>query len=353
MLGTRLTRCWALMIIGLTIVFASAAKAPAQSNETTVRDFYQGRQLRFITGYSAGGLFDIATRIFARHVGKHIPGSPSLWVENMTGAGGLIATNFLANSAARDGTVLLNLDGALLRLQALGNPAAKFDARQFNWLPSPGPDIQVCWVGKVSSWTSITEGIGSAKELKLGGLAPGTFPSDNARVIQAATGMNLKVVDGFKGVTEIRLATESGEVDGSCSSYEGVQRSFPRELKSGEIKVIAQIGEKPWPGLERVPNVLDLAKTEKAKDLLRVAVIGPNDINRLFTLPPGVPAERVAAMRTAFDATFNDPEFKAEVEKARVVLRPISVERIKEVALLWLDMPESDKKELQQILKIK
>jgi tripartite-type tricarboxylate transporter receptor subunit TctC len=351
MLGTRFTRCWALMIIGLISVFASVANAPAQSSQA-VRDFYQGRQLRFITGYSPGGLFDIATRIFARHVGKHIPGSPSLWVENMTGAGGLIATNFLANSAPRDGTVLLNLDGALLRLQALGNPAAKFDARQFNWLPSPGPDIQVCWVGKVSSWTSISEGMGSSKELKLGGLAPGTFPSDNARVIQAATGMNLKVVDGFKGVTEIRLATESGEVDGSCSSYEGVQRSFPRELKSGEIKVIAQIGEKPWPGLERVPNVLDLAKTEKAKDLLRVAVIGPNDINRLFTLPPGVPAERVAALRTAFDATFNDPEFKAEVEKARVVLRPISVERIKEVALLWLDMPESDKKELQQILKI-
>ena len=115
-------------------------------------------------------------------------------------------------------------------------------------------------------------------------------------------------------------------------------------------------GTRAQPVSKLVPKssmALDLAKTEKAKDLLRVAVIGPNDINRLFTLPPGVPAERVAAMRTAFDATFNDPEFKAEVEKARVVLRPISVERIKEVALLWLDMPESDKKELQQILKIK
>jgi tripartite-type tricarboxylate transporter receptor subunit TctC len=131
-----------------------------------------------------------------------------------------------------------------------------------------------------------------------------------------------------------------------------VQRSFPQELKSGEIRVIAQIGEKPWPGLERVPNVLDLAKTEKEKWLLRVAVIGPNDINRLFSLPPGVPADRVAALRKAFDATFTDPEFQADVEKARVVLRPISVERIREVALLWLDMAESDKKELQQILKI-
>ena len=351
MLGTRCNKYLVFMIVGLAVVFALVAKAPAQSDKA-VRDFYQGKQLRFITGYSAGGLFDSATRIFARHAGKHIPGTPSLWVENMTGAGGLIATNFLANSAARDGTVLLNLDGALLRLQALGNPAAKFDARQFNWLPSPGPDIQVCWVGKASSWTSITEGLGSSKELKLGGLAPGTFPSDNARVIQAAIKINMKVVDGFKGVTEVRLATESGEVDGSCSSYEGVQRSFARELKSGEIKVIAQIGEKPWPGLERVPNVLDLAKTEKAKWLLRVAIIGPNDINRLFTLPPGVPSDRVAALRKAFDATFNDPEFQADVDKARVVLRPISVERIKEVALLWLDMADADKKELQQILKI-
>jgi tripartite-type tricarboxylate transporter receptor subunit TctC len=338
-------------IVGLALSFALPINATAQSDKS-VREFYQGKQLRFITGYSPGGLFDSATRIFSRHAGKHIPGTPSLWVENMTGAGGLIATNFIANSAARDGTVLLNLDGALLRLQALGNPAAKFDARQFNWLPSPGPDIQVCWVGKASSWHSISEGLGSSKELKLGGLAPGTFPSDNARVIQAAIKMNLRVIDGFKGVTEIRLATESGEVDGSCSSYEGVQRSFPKELKSGEIRVIAQIGDKPWPGLERVPNVFDLAKTEKAKWLLNVAIIGPNDINRLFTLPPGVPSERVAALRKAFEATFNDPEFQADVEKARVVLRPISVERIKEVALLWLDMADSDKKELQQILKI-
>ncbi|MGN6731104.1 MAG: Bug family tripartite tricarboxylate transporter substrate binding protein [Candidatus Binatia bacterium] len=324
----------------------------ANSQADSVEEFYRGKQVRFITAYSAGGLFDTATRIFARHIGKFIPGKPNVWVDNMTGAGGLIATNYLANSAPRDGSVLLNLDGALLRLQALGNPAAKFDARRFNWLPSPGPDIQVCWVGKQSSWQSITEAFSSSKELKVGGLAPGTFPSDNARALQAALGINLKIVDGFKGVTEIRLATESGEVDGSCSSYEGVVRSFPNELKAGDIRVIAQIGEKPWQGLENVPNAIDLAKSERSKWLLRVAVIGPNDINRLFTLPPGVPADRVAAMRKAFDATFADPEFQAEIEKARVVLRRIPIERIEEVSLLWLDMPTADKKELQKILKI-
>ncbi|MBM4299775.1 MAG: hypothetical protein FJ143_18690, partial [Deltaproteobacteria bacterium] len=191
-----------LFILLSSIGFTNELFAQADA----VENFYRGRQVRFITGYSAGGLFDLSTRIFARHVSKFIPGRPNLWVDNMTGAGGLIATNYLANSAARDGSVLLNLDGALLRLQALGNASAKFDARQFNWLPSPGPDIQVCWVSKQSGWTSIAEAIGSAKELKLGGLAPGTFPSDNARALQAALGANIRIVEGFKGVTEIRLA---------------------------------------------------------------------------------------------------------------------------------------------------
>jgi tripartite-type tricarboxylate transporter receptor subunit TctC len=194
MLGYRMKLCVILVVMVMSVVFVGALSAQTDP----LADFYRGKQVRFITAYSAGGLFDTATRIFARHIGKFIPGKPNVWVENMTGAGGLIATNYLANAAPRDGSVILNLDGALLRLQALGNPSAKFDARGFNWLPSPGPDIQVCWVSKQSGWTSITEAFGSAKELKLGGLAPGTFPSDNARALQAALGVNLKIVDGFK-----------------------------------------------------------------------------------------------------------------------------------------------------------
>src|SRR5688572_7967004 len=190
-----------LTLVMSAITVAWIGTVFAQSGQS-IEDFYRGKQLRFITGYSAGGLFDSATRIFARHLGKFIPGNPNIYVDNMTGAGGLIATNYLANSAPRDGTVMLNLDGALLRLQALDNTAAKFDARQFNWLTSPGPDIQVCWVSKLSGWFSITEAFGSSKELKLGGLAPGTFPSDTARILHAALGINSKLVDGFKGISE-------------------------------------------------------------------------------------------------------------------------------------------------------
>ena len=345
-------KCLGLVLGVSMMVFASARDGVAQADKS-VADFYRGKQVRFITAFSAGGLFDTATRTMARNVGKSIPGNPTVWVDNMTGAGGLIATNYLAQAAPRDGTVMLNFDGALLRLQAFGNPSAKFDAREFNWLPSPAPDLQVCWVNKASGWRNINDAFGATKELKLGGLAPGTFPSDNARTLQAALGLNLRLVEGFKGVSEIRLAMESGEVDGSCSSYEGVKRAFPKELQSGEIQVILQVGETKWPGLENVPNALDLAKTAKAKRLLQVAIVSPNDINRLFTLPPGVPAERVKALQQAFGKTFQDPEFKAEVAKARLVLRPISVDKIKEIASSWLDMPQVDKQELQQILKIK
>ncbi|HEY7164542.1 MAG TPA: tripartite tricarboxylate transporter substrate-binding protein [Candidatus Binatia bacterium] len=339
----------AIPIAGALALFSGNVSAQTDS----VEKFYRGQTVRFITGYSAGGIFDNATRVFARHIGKYIPGHPNVWVDNMAGAGGMIATNYLYNSAPRDGTAMLNLDGALLRAQALGTEAVKFDGRRFNWLPSPGPDVQVCWVTRGSGWNSLAEAVSSSKELKLGGLGPGTFPSDNARLLQAALGLKLKLVDGYKGVADIRLAAESGEIDGSCSSLEGVRRSFPEQLKSGEIKLIAQVDEKPWPGLENVPNALDLAKTERGKRLLRIGIVGPNDINRLFTLPPGVPSDRMEALRKAFTATFNDAEFKAEVEKSRMVLRMVPVERIKEVVSLWLEMPDKDKKELQQILTVK
>jgi len=193
--------------------------------------------------------------------------------------------------------------------------------------------------------------MGGSRELILGGLGPGSFPTDNARILQAALGLNMKLVDGYGGVNNVRLAAEGGEVDGSCSSYEGVRRSFAPQLQSGDIRVIAQVDEQPWPGLEQVPNAYALAPTEKGKRLLRLGIIGPNDINRLFALPPGVPPERVAAMRQAMQATYDDPDFKAELDRAQMFLRPIPVERIDQVIGEWLDLSPDQKAEMKDILK--
>ncbi len=329
----------------------SGAAAPAKPDAQAAESFYRGKTLRFITGFSAGGAFDNYTRATARYLSKHLPGSPNVVVENMTGAGGLLATNYTFNVAPKDGTVLVNIDGAVIRLQALGQPGVEFDARRFNWLPSPGPDIQSCWVTAQSGWTSIGQAMGSSRELILGGLGPGSFPTDNARILQAALGLNMKLVDGYGGVNNVRLAAEGGEVDGSCSSYEGVRRSFAEQLQSGEIRVIAQVAEGAWPGLEQVPNALDLAPTESGKRLIRLGIIGPNDINRLFALPPGVPPERVAAMRQAIQATYDDPEFKTELERSQLYLRPIPVQRIDQVIAEWLDLSADQKAELKEILK--
>jgi tripartite-type tricarboxylate transporter receptor subunit TctC len=323
----------------------------AQS-EQSVAEFYKTKRLTFITGYSAGGSFDLITRLVARYVGKYTPGQPATLVQNMPGAGGLIAANYVYSRVPRDGTVMLNLDGGLVRLQALGAKEIDFDAKQFNWLPAPAPDLRVCWVTKASGWNSLADAVNSTKPIMLGGLTPGSAPSDTPRILKAALELNLKLVEGYKGGADMAIAAHRREIDGGCFTYESTRHAFPAELKSGEIRIIGQVSEKPWPGLEGVPMALELAKTEKGKRLIRVGIIGPNDINRLFTLPPDVPGECVQAIRKAFETTLNDPEFNQDMARAGVHLRPVSVKRIEEVVSNLLGMPAKEKEEIRDILGI-
>lgn len=340
-----------LFFVAAMFVVQPSPRTFAQS-EQSVAEFYKNKRLTFITGYTAGGSFDLITRLVVRHIGKYIPGQPASLVQNMPGAGGLIATNYVYSRVPRDGTVILNLDGGLVRLQALGAKAIDFDAKRFNWLPAPAPDLRVCWVTKASGWSSLAEAVNSTKPLILGGLTPGSAPSDTPRILKAALELNLKLVEGYKGGADMALAAHRREIDGGCFTYESTRHAFPAELKSGEIRIIGQVSEKPWPGLEGVPMALELAKTDKGKRLIRAGIIGPNDINRLFTLPPDVPAERVQAIRKAFDATLNNPEFNQDMERAGVYLRPVSVKRIEEVVSNLLGMPVEEREEIKNILGI-
>ena len=353
MITRRSRKPLALILATLAVVLVAIRAPAAQPGPADVAEFYRGKTVRFITGYSAGGSFDNMTRLLARHVARYIPGNPTIWVENMTGAGGIVATNYVYNKARGDSTVVLNFDGGLVRLQALGQPGVQFDASRFNWLPSPAPDLQACWVTKASGWSSLAQAIGSSKELKLGGLAPGTFPSDNARILQAALSLNIRLVDGYKGGADIRLAAASGEAEGACMSWEGTKMAYSTDLKNGDIRLIGQVAEKPWPGIEQVPNALEMTKTERGKRLLRVGIIAATEINRLFAMPPDVPMERVDAVRKAFATALQDPAFNAEVEKSKLVSVPMSAERIKEAVELWLRMSETEKEEFRQILKFK
>jgi tripartite-type tricarboxylate transporter receptor subunit TctC len=342
-----------LIVVLMVFIWAAdpSRGAYAQPGEN-VADFYKGKRLTFITGYTAGGSFDLITRLIARYLVKYVPGQPSALVQNMPGAGGLIATNYVYSRVPKDGTVMLNLDGGLVRLQALGAKGIDFDAQKFNWLPAPAPDLRVCWVTKASGWNSLSEAVNSSKPITLGGLTPGSAPSDTPRILKAALELNMKLVEGYKGGADMALAAHRREIDGGCFTYESTRHAFPGELKSGEIRIIAQVSEKPWPGLEDVPMAVELARTEKAKRLIRVGIIGPNDINRLFALPPDVPAARVQAIRKAFDATLKDPEFNQDMTRAGIFLRPVSVKRVEEVVASLLGMPATEREEIKTILGI-
>jgi tripartite-type tricarboxylate transporter receptor subunit TctC len=339
---------WVILLIwGLQ----ASPKAFAQPHES-VAEFYRNKRLTFITGYTAGGSFDLITRLVARHLVKHVPGQPATLVQNMPGAGGLIAANYVYSRVPKDGTVIVNLDGSLVRLQALGAKGIDFDAQKFNWLPAPAPDLRVCWVTKASGWNSLAEAVNSSKPITLGGLTPGSAPSDTPRILKAALQLNMKLVEGYKGGADMTLAAHRREIDGGCFTYESTRHAFPGELKSGEVRIIGQVSEKPWPGLESVPMALELAKSEKAKRLIRIGIIGPNDINRLFALPPEVPEARVQAIRKAFDATLNDPEFNEDMKKGGIYLRLVSVKRVEEVVSSLLSMPQDESQEIKNILGI-
>jgi tripartite-type tricarboxylate transporter receptor subunit TctC len=200
-------RIW---LLSVTIAALSLLAPPQASAD----DFYKGKTVTFVVGFSAGGGFDTYTRLIARHFGKHVPGNPTVVVENRTGAGSLIAANYIFNQAPADGTVIGNWIGPLVLQQVLGNKAAKFDGRKFGWLGAPVSDTGVCALTKASGIKTMDDWFNSKREIKIGGTAPGSTTNDVPRLVQAALGFPMKLVEGYKGTAKVRLAAESGEVDG-------------------------------------------------------------------------------------------------------------------------------------------
>jgi tripartite-type tricarboxylate transporter receptor subunit TctC len=311
---------WALAgILG----FSTAATA------ASVEDFYKGKSIRVVVGFSAGGGFDTYARALARHMTKHIPGSPTVVVENMTGAGSLIAANHVFKVAKPDGLTIGHFIGGLFLGQVLGQPGIEFDARKFEYIGAPISDHVVCAMTKASGITSIERWMASKTPVKMGGIAPGTSTPDNAtRILKAALGLPIQLVTGYKGTAEVRLAAEGGEVAGGCWGWDSVSVTWRKALDTGDAVVVLQANRKTHPELTNIPQAIKFAKTEEARKMIDVGIHGDSDIVRTYTLPPGTPKERVLALRSAFDATLKDPEFVADAKKSRLNIGPIAVEDI-------------------------
>jgi tripartite-type tricarboxylate transporter receptor subunit TctC len=335
-----------LLAIGALFGFATCiASVHAQE------PFYRGKTIRLIVGLAPGGGYDLYSRVIARHMGKHIPGNPTIVVDNMTGAGSVIAANYMYHSAKPDGLTIGHVLGGLFLQQLLGNPAIKFDSRKFEYIGVPAQDHFLIGLSKATGITSFENWMVSKKPIKLGGVAPGGATDDIPKVLEATLGLPAKVVTGYKGTGPIRLAFDSGEVDGVCNAWESFKSTWRNQLDSGEVVIVLQATVKAHPELPNLPVAFDFAKTEEAKKLIQVVtrVHGPS--TRPYFLSPGTPKERVQILRKSYMDTMKDPDFLADAKKANLDLNPddgTGLERnVKEI----FNLPPALVAKLKEILK--
>ena len=311
-------------LVAITLLCLAAA-APAHAQQD-VASFYKGKQIRLVVGSAAGSGYDIGARVVARYLGKYIPGNPTIIVENQPGAASLTMTNSLYNTQPRDGTVIGAAINGMPTAPLLEPTGVRFDPNKLNWLGSTDSEVQVTYVwhtAPVQSYADLLK-----KELIVGATQPGTSQVDFPLVANAVLGTKFKVISGYKGTTDIHKAMEAGEVQGNgASAYASLKELNADWLAEKKVKVILQWGFHKHPDLPDVPSVLDLAKNDADKAALRL-ILARLQYSRPFFAPPGVPAERVAALRHAFDMTMKDPEFLADAAKAQMEVAPVSGEDV-------------------------
>ena len=303
--GVKLTG----ILVGLLLI-AGAEEVFAQAN------FYEGKTIRFIVGFSAGGGYDAYTRTIARHMGKHVPGNPVFVVDNMAGAGSLISANYVYKAAKPDGLTIGHFIGGLFLQQLLNKPGIEFDSLKFEYIGVPAQDHFILSVAKSAGITDPDKWIASKQVVKFGGVSTGSGTDDFPNLLKATIGLPIQMVSGYKGTADIRLAFNSGEVAGISNSWESMKSTWKKELESGDLTIVLQVTSKPHPELAKVPLAVNLAKTEEAKKLIQTVerVHGPSV--RPYVVPPGTPKDRVQILRRAFMDTMKDSAFLAEAKKA-------------------------------------
>jgi tripartite-type tricarboxylate transporter receptor subunit TctC len=288
----------------------------------SAQDFYKDKTVRFVVGYSAGGSFDLYTRVIARHFSKHVPGNPTVIVENMTGASGIIAANYLYNVAKPDGLTIGAWAAPLVLQHIMGNEAVKFDGRKFGYLGVPSPYDTVCTFNDKSGISNINDWFAAKRPMKLSSIGPGTSTSDIPKLLKAALNLPLDVLDGYKGGADARLAVESGEVDGYCGSWQTVETVWRSAYESGKIRAVLQASLEPYGKYKDVPLAISYAKTDVARQLVTVAD-SAHGAQFPYTVPPGLAKERLELLQKAFVNTIKDPEFLAEAKKSKLDIEVI------------------------------
>jgi tripartite-type tricarboxylate transporter receptor subunit TctC len=276
-----------------------------------------------------------------------------LIVENMTGAGTLIAAKYVHSSAKPDGLSIGMFNGGLILGRALGMKGIDFDMRELEFLGVPVQDNPVCALRRDSGVTNMDQWAAAKTPIKLGGLSPGNSTSDVARIIQTALNLPVQLVEGYKGTNEVRLATDAGEIHGGCWAWETLKTAWAKAIPAGDMNVVLQVTAKKLPDLPNVPLALDLAKTEEAKVLLRAGAIDPAAVVRVFVTTPRIPRDRLQILRNAFAQTLIDPEFVAEAKKGNLDINPLTGEEVKKIVDNLFKLEPTTLKKLASVLAAK
>jgi tripartite-type tricarboxylate transporter receptor subunit TctC len=300
------------------LALAPAERALAQPGA----DFYRGKTISMLIGYTSGGGYDLYARVLSRHMGKHIPGNPQIVPQNMTGAGSLRLANFLYNVAPKDGTTIGMFGRGLAAEPLIGGSATQFDARKFTWLGSGSDQVSLCatWhTSAVKSWKDML-----ATPFTVGGEGSGSDPDLFAAMIRSLFGVKVRLVSGYPGGAEINLAMERGEVDGRCGwSWSSIKITKPEWLADKKINLLLQMALQKSRELPDVPLIMDVAQNERDRQILKL-VLARQQMGWPFTAPPDLPPERAQALRKAFGDTMKDADFLAEAKQRRLDVNPMS-----------------------------
>ncbi len=314
-----------LNLLTLVVVLALVAGA---STTALGEEFFKGKTIRFVVGFSPGGGYDTYTRAVARHIGKYIPGNPTPIVQNMTGAGSLIAAHYIYKRAKPDGLTVGVWNSSLITKYALGDRSIRFKPKEFGWIGTPSVGLPGCAIMGFTGLKTLKDVLTTKNRIKMGGTRSGTT-NDLPKVLNKTLGTNFEVIPGYTGTSTIRIAMQKREVDGACWSWESMRVTARAMLDAkGDDRLIPFIthGRTGDPEVKHLPRLTDLVTGEKLAILN--AWLPQYDFQRPLSLPPGTPKKRLIILRKALKAALNDPQIIAEAKKSKLIITYVSGEKV-------------------------
>lgn len=331
------------VLAALSTFVVVSAPQPVRAQE------YKDRTVTIIVGYSPGGSFDLYARVLARYIGRYLPGNPTRIVENMTGAGGIIAANHLYNRVKPDGFTIGAWASPLILQHIMGNEAVQFDGRRFGYLGIPSEYDTVCTFNQQSGITKMGDWINAKRPQKISTIGPGTSTSDIPKLLKAALNLPMDVIDGYKGGADARLAVESGEVDGYCGSWGTLETVWRAAYESKKIVPVLQAAPKSHAKYKHIPLANGYAKTEEARELIKVA----DDVHGaqfVFSVPPGIARDRLELLQRAYVRTFKDPDLLGEAKRSQLDVAPVDGPTITKTLMGLYDLKPATIAKLKDIL---